>query len=485
MEKVRLRFAPSPTGPLHIGGARSALFNYLYAKKHGGDFILRIEDTDLERSSRESEEDIKAALRWVGIHWNEGVDAGGAYGPYRQTERLPLYQEYIEKLMQSGHAYRCYCSPDELEAMREEQKQNSEMPRYDGRCRHLSAAEEDGYRAEGRKPVIRFRVPDDQDVIIDDLVRGRVSFDSAGIGDFVILKSDGIPTYNFAVVIDDITMHITHVIRGEEHLSNTPRQILIYEALQAEKPCFAHVSLILGKDKSKMSKRHGSTSVVNYMDAGFLPEGLVNFLVLLGWSPEGEEELFSLEELEKRFDLDRVAKNPAVFDEDKLNWINHQHIQRKDDDELTRLCLPYLISAGYLQENTVAADYDRVKKIVSVVKTGLDHLSQITEKAELFFASRKIEDEEASELMAKDYIPGMLKRFVRALEEKEALDPIVVKACFSETMKDLDLKGKQVFMPVRIALTGLMSGPEMHELIPVLGVREVKQRISQNLGLEL
>ncbi|QRN85268.1 glutamate--tRNA ligase [Clostridia bacterium] len=485
MDRVRLRFAPSPTGPLHIGGARSALFNYLFAKKYGGDFILRIEDTDLERSSRESEENIKDALKWIGVNWNEGIDVGGDYGPYRQTERLDLYNQYVNELMEKGFAYRCYCSPEELEDMREEQKSRSEMPRYDGRCRNLSKEQEEAYIAEGRKPVIRFRVPQAENIVIDDLVRGKVTFESDGIGDFVIVKSDGIPTYNFAVVVDDYTMKISHVVRGEEHLSNTPRQVLIYQALGLEQPKFAHVSLILGKDRSKMSKRHGSTSVVNYVNAGFLPEGLVNFLVLLGWSPEGEDELFSMQELEQLFDLDRVAKNPAVFDMDKLNWINHQHIQRADEDRLTELAIPYLVESGYLEEAETKANYQKIKSIVAVVKTGLDHMSQISEKAELFFGSKPLEDETAKEIISQDFIPNMLKQFVQLLSDKDELTPAVVKKCFKETMKTMDLKGKQVFMPVRIALTGVMSGPEMHELIPVLGVDEVKERIFANTAIRL
>jgi nondiscriminating glutamyl-tRNA synthetase len=461
------------------------LFNYLYAKKHGGDFILRIEDTDLERSSRESEETIKDALKWIGIDWNEGIDAGGDYGPYRQTERLEIYNRYVDELLEKGFAYKCYCSPQELTDMREAQKSRSEMPRYDGSCRTLTKECEEAFVAEGRKPVIRFRVPEGQSIVIDDMVRGAVTFESDGIGDYVIVKSDGIPTYNFAVVIDDFTMKISHVVRGEEHLSNTPRQVMIYQALGLEQPKFAHVSLILGKDRSKMSKRHGSTSVINYVNAGFLPEGLVNFLVLLGWSPEGEEELFSMEELEQMFDLDRVAKNPAVFDLDKLNWINHQHIQKADEDRLTKLAIPYLVEAGYLKESETEASYEKIKSIVAVVKTGLDHMSLIAEKAELFFASKPIEDEKAKETIDQDFIPGMLKQFVQALSEKDELTPEAVKKCFKETMKALDLKGKQVFMPVRIALTGVMSGPEMHELIPVLGVEEIKERIFANTEIRL
>ncbi|WP_292295143.1 glutamate--tRNA ligase, partial [Marivita sp.] len=323
---------------------------------------------------------------------------------------------------------------------------------------------------------------DAEQIVIDDMVRGRVTFESDGIGDFVIVKSDGIPTYNFAVVVDDTTMDISHVVRGEEHLSNTPRQLLLYQALGLKAPRFAHVSLILGKDRSKMSKRHGSTSVKNYRAAGYLPQGLVNFLALLGWSPEGEEELFSMAELEARFDLDRVAKNPAVFDMDKLNWIDHQHIQRTDDATLARMALPYLVEAGYVGED---ADLARIARVVAVVKTGLDHVSQIVERAELFFFARAVDEPSAKAHLDEESVAPMLRAFVEVLQAKEELTPEAVKKCFKETMKETGLKGKQVFMPVRVALTGVTSGPEMHELIPVLGVEEVKARIFASTGLEL
>ncbi|MBS3971192.1 MAG: glutamate--tRNA ligase, partial [Clostridia bacterium] len=293
--KVRVRFAPSPTGPLHIGGARSVLFNYLFARGANGTLVLRIEDTDLERSNRESEENIKASLRWLGLNWDEGIDVGGPFEPYRQTERLDIYEKYVNQLLASGHAYKCYCTEEELEEQREECRQKGELPRYLNRCRKLTEKEQ-GELAKNRKGVIRFRVPAGEIIKIDDRVRGIVTFESDGIGDFIIVKSDGIPTYNFAVVIDDATMEITHVIRGEEHLTNTPRQILIYKALGLPEPTFAHVSLILGKDKSKMSKRHGDTSVEQYIKKGYLPEALINFLALMGWAPEGEEEIFTMEQ---------------------------------------------------------------------------------------------------------------------------------------------------------------------------------------------
>ena len=294
-DEVRVRFAPSPTGPFHIGGARSALFNYLLARKTGGKLILRIEDTDRERSTPESEENIKAALKWLGMDWDEGVDVGGPNGPYHQMERLDIYKKYTDKLLAEGKAYYCYCTDEELEEERQSLIKEGKMPRYMGKCRHLTEEQIAQFKAEGRKQTVRFRVPADQQILVRDMVRGDVVFDSNNIGDFVIVKSDGIPTYNYAVVIDDALMHITHVIRAEEHLSNTPRQCLVYDALGFKQPTFGHISLILGKDHTKMSKRHGATSVDQYRQLGYLPEAISNFLALLRLAPNSEHEIFSMD----------------------------------------------------------------------------------------------------------------------------------------------------------------------------------------------
>lgn len=486
VNKVRLRFAPSPTGPLHIGGARSALFNYLLATKMGGDFILRIEDTDLERSSREAEENIKDSLRWLGIEWNEGIDCGGSYGPYRQTERLEIYHNYVDKLLKAGLAYRCYCSEEEIAAQRDQLLAKGELPRYLGNCRNLSCAEEEAYKMQGRKPVIRFKVPENETIIIHDLVRGEVMFESNGIGDFVIVKSDGIPTYNFAVVIDDVTMKISHVIRGEEHLSNTPRQVLIYRALQLEEPRFAHISLILGKDRTKMSKRHGATSVVNYKEAGYLPEALVNFLALLGWSPEGEEEIFSLDELIQQFSLDRVAKNPAVFDLDKLNWINGHYIRMSTLDRVTTLAVPYLQKAGFLEQEIATSRYVWLKGVVEAVKNKLTSMQDIVDHAAVFFPGEiELENEEAGNILQEEQVPQVIRMLIAKLCDLRELTPEDVKAQLKAITKELKLPGKQVFMPIRVALTGKMHGPELHDLIPLLGIDEVKRRLGKTMQMNV
>lgn len=486
MEKVRVRFAPSPTGPLHIGGARSALFNYLLARQTGGNFILRIEDTDLERSSRESEENIKESLRWLGITWDEGVDVGGPYGPYRQTERLELYQKYVEQLLNTGHAYRCYCAEEELEQQRQELLAKGEMPRYLGNCRNLTPEQEEAFRREGRKPVIRFRVPSGENIVVNDLVRGQVSFESDGIGDFIIVKSDGIPTYNYAVVIDDALMKITHVVRAEEHLSNTPRQLLIYHALGFPEPAFAHISLILGKDRTKMSKRHGSTSVVQYREQGYLPEALVNFLALLGWSPEGEEEIFSMEELCRQFSLDRVAKNPAIFDLDKLNWLNGFYIRQTPVENIAQMAIPFLQKAGYLPEELTEEDERKVNQIVAAVQEYLPYVGAIVDHVEIFFAQEiKVESEEAKKVLQEEQVPQVVELFAAKIKEADNLDVDNVKKILKSTSKELKIGGRKVFMPLRVALTGKTQGPELHDIIPVLGKEKVLQRLSQTTGLFL
>lgn len=480
---VRVRFAPSPTGPLHIGGARSALFNWLLARKYGGQMIVRIEDTDLERSSRESEENILEALLWLGLDWDEGIREGGEHGPYRQTERLETYTEAAQKLLAQGQAYYCYCTEEELEAERQECMAKGELPRYLGKCRSLTDEERSRLEAEGRKKVIRFKVPENENIVIEDIVRGNVVFESNGIGDFVIVKSDGIPTYNFAVVMDDALMGITHVIRGEEHLSNTPRQLVLYNALCLKPPVFAHVSLILGKDRTKMSKRHGATSIEAYRKNGYLPEALVNYLVLLGWSPAGEEEIFSLEELVDQFSLDRVAKNPAVFDTDKLDWINGCYIRKSSVDRITDLAIPFLQEAGYIAGEVTKETYEWLKLIVLSVQEHLANVSQINEQVKIYFDDHvEMENEEAGAVLEDEDIPRVMAAFRQKLEEEKDLSPEKVKAILKSLTKELKLGGKKVYMPIRVALTGQTHGPELFYIIPILGRDRVLVRLAQTVG---
>lgn len=475
---VRVRFAPSPTGHLHIGGARTALFNLLFARRHGGTFILRIEDTDLKRSSYESEEVIIRDLQWLGIDWDEGVVKGGEFGPYRSTERRHIYKEYVDKLLKEGKAYYCYCTPEELEEERKNLLKKGQMPRYMGKCRYLSPEEIKAFEEQGRKPVIRFKVPDDQLIVVDDMVRGKVEFDSSGIGDFVIVKSDGIPVYNFAVVIDDYLMKITHVIRGEEHLSNTPRQILIYDALGMEIPKFAHVSLILGKDRTKMSKRHGATWVEQYRDEGYLPEAIINFLALLGWSPESEQEIFSMEELCRQFSLDRVAKNPAVFDIDKLKWMNGHYIRNSSTERITEMAVPYLLKAGYIKERDAEERFSWLNDIVDAVKESLTVVSEVAEKTRLFFEDFvSPEDDEAREVLKQDHIPHLIEVFREKVKQAPEVDEGFLNRVFKEIQKQTGIKGRKLFMPVRVLLTGQTHGPELGRILMILGKNSILKRL--------
>ncbi|MGB9802764.1 glutamate--tRNA ligase [Desulfofundulus sp.] len=483
MSGVRVRFAPSPTGPLHIGGARSALFNWLFARNQGGTFIVRIEDTDLERSSRESEKNILAALRWLGLDWDEGIEVGGPHGPYRQTERLSIYQTYARQLLENGWAYYCYCTEEELAAEREALLARGEMPRYTGRCRHLCEEDRRRLEAEGRRPVLRFAVPSGETITVQDLVRGEVSFDVDGIGDFIIVKSDGIPTYNFAVVVDDHAMGITHVIRAEEHLSNTPRQILLYRAFNWPVPRFAHVSLILGQDRTKMSKRHGATSIEQYREMGYLPEALVNFLALLGWSPGGEEEIFTLEELKRQFSLERVAKNPAVFDLDKLNWLNGHYIRQSSLERITDLAIPFLQKAGYIGGEVTPEKYRWLKQLVAAVRDYLTNLSEITRYVDIFFAPEvEPEDEEARSVLAGEQVPRVLAALAEKIEATDELNEESARGILKKLPRELGLGGRMVYLPIRVALTGRTHGPELYQVIPLLGKEKVLARLARYAG---
>ncbi|NLB88723.1 MAG: glutamate--tRNA ligase [Syntrophomonadaceae bacterium] len=478
MSKIKVRFAPSPTGPLHIGGARSALFNYLVALNSGGEMVLRIEDTDLERSRREYEEEIIDSLRWLGIDWTEGVDIGGENGPYRQTERLDIYSKYVETLMDMDMAYECFCTEEELEAERQELLAKGEMVRYLGKCRHLTPEERQAKKDAGIKPATRFKVPDNKVLVVNDLVRGQVTFETSNMGDFIIVKSDGIPTYNYAVVIDDVMMGITHVIRAEEHLSNTPRQLLIYDALNFKRPEFAHISLILGSDKQKMSKRHGATSIIQYREMGYLPDALFNFLALLGWSPEGEEEIISKQEIIDQFSLKRVAKSPAVFDMDKLNWINQQYIKKLTLDELKNLVIPYMEKSAYADQ-IKELDDTKLSLLVAATRDYLVCLQDINVHIEVLFKDITYEEKALEELKQPE-TAHVLQTFIDNCPDFK--EPEEAKAYLKQVVKDLKLKPKNVFMPVRCALTGQVHGPDLPMMITFWGKDEVIRRIQHSLA---
>lgn len=482
-KKLKVRFAPSPTGPFHIGGARSALFNWLVARHADGTFLVRIEDTDLKRSTKESEENIKDSLKWLGMNWDEGIDVGGPHGPYRQTERLDLYKKEVQRLLDEGKAYYCYCSAEELEKSRKAQLDAGKTPIYDEHCRHLTEEEKAKYEAEGRKPVVRLKVRKDGVFAFDDMVRGHVEFQAAGVGDFIIMKSDGIPVYNFAVVIDDAFMEVTHVIRAEEHLSNTPRQLAIYEALGYKPPKFGHISLILGEDHKKMSKRHGATSVTEYRNMGYLPEAVVNYLALLGWTPKGEQEIFTEEELIKQFSMKRVSSNDAVFDINKLNWINFQYMKKLDADQLYALIFPFLVKAGYVDATVSEEKKDWLKKVIWFMKDHIYFAGQAADELRFFFEDMpKITDGDIIAVMKEETSGKLLKAFIEDLKALETFDQAEIKKCFNACMKAQGIKGKAAYEPTRIALTGATQGPGMFEMMELFGREKTMDRLEAALA---
>src|SRR5690554_2201527 len=448
---VKVRFAPSPTGPLHIGGARTVLFNWLFARSNHGKFVLRSEDTDLERSSEKWERDIAQSLRWLGLDWDEGIEVGGPNGPYRQTERLEIYKDYLSKLWLGGHVYYCFCTPEQLAKDREEAMAKGENPVYGGRCRHLTPSQVEENLAAGLKPTIRFKVPADTEIVVQDLIRDEVKFQSQDVGDFIIFKSDGIPTYNFAVVIDDITMGITHVLRANEHLVNTPRQILIYRALGEDMPKFGHVSVVLDKSGRKMSKRMGDMSVNNYRRRGYLPEAVVNFMALLGWSPEEEKEIMTLAELVAEFDLQRVSKSPGVFDEQKLDWMNNQYIRTYALEQLEPLARPYLEQA-----DLPAADSQWLQYVLDVVRDELSSLEQLPQLVREFIPDSVEVEEQAMPHLQQDSTPLVLDAFIRRLHElpqnltysqlQQEVQQLL-KQLNKDMKKQAGVAGKKVFMP--------------------------------------
>ncbi|RAL23225.1 glutamate--tRNA ligase [Thermoflavimicrobium daqui] len=481
MRRVRTRYAPSPTGHLHIGNARTALFSYLFAKKHGGDYILRIEDTDTERNIAGGEYSQMEGLHWLGIDWDESIDKGGSYGPYRCLERMDIYKKYIDQLLAEGKAYKSYSTPEEIEKEREEQLARGETPKYSGWDRDLTPEQQAKLEAEGRIPSIRFRVPEGKSIIFEDAVRGTVKFDSDGIGDFVIMRPDGRPTYNFACVIDDALMEISHVIRGEEHISNTPRQLLIYEAFGFEVPQFAHLPLILNPEGKKMSKRDESIIqfINQYKELGFLPEALVNFMALLGWAPEVEEEIFSLAELCQNFSLERISKAPAVFDTGKLKWMNNHYIKKASLERIVELALPY-----FEQANRITLPLSEIQKqwftrLVALYQEKLDQVSSIVPLTEIFFRSEIEYNEEAKQVLTGEHIPIVLSAFLTQLEAEEEFTPNQIKAMFKRVQKETGYKGKQLFMPIRVVVTGEVHGPDLNETLSLIGMETVKQRIKR------
>ncbi len=484
--EIRVRYAPSPTGHLHIGNARTALFNYLFARSQNGKFIIRIEDTDASRNIEGGEQSQLHYLTWLGIEWDESIDKDGGYGPYRQSERLQLYAEHANKLMEKGLAYKCYCTEEELEAEREAQRARHEMPRYSGKCRNLTDEERAKLEAEGRKPSIRFKVPEGKVYTFHDLVKDEVSFESDGIGDFVIIKKDGVATYNFAVVIDDHYMKISHVLRGDDHISNTPRQLMIYEAFGWKPPTFGHMTLIVNEERQKLSKRDESIIqfIEQYEELGYLPEALFNFIALLGWSPVGEEEIFSKEQFIEMFDAKRLSKSPAVFDTQKLAWMNNQYIKNSPLERIVDLALPYLIKAGRLPEKLPEEKRKWAEDLIALYQEQLTYGAEIVELTDLFFQTNLSYNEEAKKVLNEEQAPEVLSAFLEEIERIQDFTPSAIKEATKAVQTKTGHKGKKLFMPIRAATTGQTKGPELPAALALLGKDVVLARVKHFLNIK-
>ena len=477
-EDIRVRIAPSPTGPLHIGTAHTALFNWLFARQKGGKFILRIEDTDKERSKEEYITDITDCLSWLGIDWDEGPERNEPYGPYKQSERLDIYQKHAQELIEQKKAYYCYCTSEELGKERKEQGSKKQPPKYSGHCRNLSEAEIAKLKAEGRLPCIRFII-EPKKIKFKDLVKSEVEFDTALFGDFVILKSDGVPTFMFAGAIDDSLMKITHVIRGEDHLSNTPRQILLLDALNFATPEYGHLPLILNPDRSKLSKRKNPTSIsADFRDKGYLPEAMVNFIVLMGWASKTGKEIWTLEDLINEFDFDAVGKSPSIFDQQKLNWLNGYYIRKLPIGELARLSLPFLRGSGLENEK------EKLLVALSLVQERIKVMSEVPDLIDFFFkAPQGFKDI----LVAKGSTPEKTKKALeKALEHLEKEDDFghdSLEHLLRAVAKKYDLNAGEVLWPIRVALTGKDASPGAFEVLQALGKEESLKRIKKAIDM--
>ncbi|HEY4532185.1 MAG TPA: glutamate--tRNA ligase [Kurthia sp.] len=480
--KVRVRYAPSPTGHLHIGGARTALFNYLYAKHYDGEFIFRIEDTDIARNIEGGEASQLENLAWMGIEPVESPVIGGPYAPYRQMERLDTYKDHAQKLLDEGLAYKCFCSAEELEEEREAQRANGvAAPMYKGTCRHLSAEEVAEKEAAGLPHTIRFKVPADETYVVEDLIRGDVTFESKDVGDWVIVKANGIPTYNYAVVLDDHLMEISHVFRGEEHLSNTPKQMMVYRAFGWEAPRFGHMTLIVNENHKKLSKRDESIIqfISQYKELGYLPEAMVNFLALLGWSPEGEEEIFSMDELIEQFTEKRLTKSPSMYDTHKLKWMNNQYMKKLSHEEVVALCLPFLQKEGLVPENPTEEEAAWAGQLIGLYHEQMSFGAEIVELSSQFFVNELTYSEEEAEVVAGEQVPEVMASFKGQLEALEEYVAPEIKKAIKAVQKETGHKGKNLFMPIRVATTGEMHGPELTDALELLGKETVIARIEK------
>jgi len=462
VSQVRTRFPPSPTGFLHIGGARTALFNWLFTRHHGGKFILRIEDTDVARSTEEAVKAILDSMRWLSLDWDEG--------PFFQSERLPIYREHVDKLLSEGKAYRCYCTPEELEGKRKRALQERRKPKYDGKCRNLSSPYPDG------PYTVRFRCPQEGQTVVEDLVKGRIVFENEELDDLIIQRSDGMPTYNFSVVVDDGAMGVSHVIRGDDHVNNTPRQIHLFQALGYPLPYFAHVPMILGPDRARLSKRHGAESVMAYKEMGYLPEGLLNYLVRLGWS-YGDQELFSIEELIEKFSLENVGKSAGIFNPEKLRSINGDHIKGKEPGELAPLLLSFIKAKGYGAEGG-----EKLCKIVVILKERSKTLVEMADQAEFFFTEEIEYDEEAAKKFLSSEVIDILEELIEGFRGMGIMSEAEIESLFRGVAQRRKVKLVKVAQPVRVALTGRSISPGLFEVIDILGKDRTAKRLQKAIA---
>ena len=471
---MRVRFAPSPTGFLHVGNARTALANYLIAKKNNAPMVLRIEDTDMERSTRESEQSIYQDLAWLGIKWDEGPDIGGGYGPYRQSERFDIYQNYTTTLIRQGKAYYCYCTREELENIKKGADGEAESYTYSGRCRNLTDDDRRKFEEEGRKPTVRFRVPDNITLTVNDQVKGPVEFNSSNIGgDFIIIRSDGVPVFNYIVIIDDALMNISLVIRGDDHLSNTPKQLLVARALGLPEPEYAHLPLIMGPDRSKLSKRHGITSVEMYRRQGYLPEALVNYMAMLGWASESGDEILSIDEIIKQIDLKKLSKNAPIFDFQKLKWMNGMYIREYPLDRITDLFIPHIIQSGYSIDTL---DRKLLTDIISILRKSCEILTDIGHFIGIFLDDVCEPDEEADAMLKNNDAKKVISA-ARGLFQSELNHENFAASLVNRVKETTSLKGKSLFMPLRAIITGRQKGPELDQSMPLIGFEKCKKRI--------
>ena len=472
-DTVRVRFAPSPTGRLHVGNARTAILNWLCARHFDGTFVVRIEDTDVERSNQDSELGINEQLKWLGLVEDEGTVKGGDYGPYRQSERLTLYANHVKILLEQGSAYHCYCSKEELETQRQQALAEKRPSGYSGTCRNLTDSEKSRLQDEGRRCVVRFRVPEGS-IVLNDLVQGDITFDTATITDFVIQRDDGTSPYNFAAVVDDHAMKMTHIIRGNDHVPNTPKQIMLYNAFGNELPKFAHIPMITGMDGVRLSKRHGHTSVEEFKREGYLPQALINFLSLLSWSSETGDEILSRDRLVSEFSFERMLRSPASFDQVKLNWLNGMYIRSLTPEERLRQATPYLEEAGMVEP-----DEEKRSKIIESVKDKVETLREFPAHASLFFKKEiTIDGDEELEIIQKESSQQVFSELLKSLQKLDELTVDSFQSVMKSIQQETGIKGKDLWMPVRIALTGKVRGPELPTVLEILGLEQCTQLIS-------